>query len=188
MISLGIEYEDISAIDQSMEETKSLRDVGLWYPCIPDHHLFLNDYPSLMADYYRPLCWVSFGGPGGKYLQSLTGITVIHRGTPRYINFTYDKNDIPAQCRKLGRYEVTENDEATHFSIDGSSGEIIEAVEVRLRYISGEGVYTFLKRGALMSLKVTQISIKFALKFSSSPPSIDFHKSWKTLCLRAATP
>lgn len=166
MVSLGIEYEDSSANDQSIEETKSLRDIELWFPGIPGHHLLLNEYPTLMADYYRPLCWVSFGGAGGEYLKSLTGMMAYGRGSIRHIEFSYDTNDVPAQIRKQNVYEIFKGQATTHFPIDGASGETIDAVEVRLEYVTSPSAYSYAKHGALTSLKVTQKSTKLSRIFS----------------------
>ncbi|KAF3393472.1 hypothetical protein DPV78_010053 [Talaromyces pinophilus] len=131
------------------EETKLLRDVGLWYPSIPGFNLSLNDYPSLMANYYRPLCWISFGGPGGKYLESLTGIIADSTGSIGNIQFNYDTGNIPAKDRRLG-------------------GEIINAVEVHVSYSSSENAYDFARHGALHSFKVSTNRGRHCI-FGSSP-------------------
>lgn len=160
MVSLGIEYEDSSSSDQSIEETKSLRDVELWFPVIPGHNLFLNDYPALMADYYRPLCWVSFGGPGGKSLKSLKGMSTCGIRNICHIKFSHKTNYIPAQIRNQSVYPIFYDKPTTHFSIDGAGGEIINAVEVGLEYYTSPTSYRFAKHGALTSLKVTRKSTR----------------------------
>jgi hypothetical protein len=77
--------------------------------------------------------------------------------------------DIPAQSRKLGRCQDSGPEAGTqHFSIDGSGGETINAVEVRLAYARSEKAYSLDKHGGLISFKVIQILTKLILEASSS--------------------
>src|SRR5882672_6741692 len=121
MVSLAVEEKLSSAI--GLSQSRSLRDTALWYPEIPGHSLYLNDYSSTRADSsaieYQPLCWTLFGGPGGIYLQSLTGVSISCLGTLRYIEFSYNTDEIPTQYHKLGRRKSTEYAHVMHFPIDG---------------------------------------------------------------------
>lgn len=162
MVSLAVGEKLSSEIEMSMGPRKSLRDTALWYPDIPGHGLYLNDYFSTGADSssgteYQPLCWTLFWGPGGIYLRSLTGISVSCLGALRYMGFSYNTDEIPIQYRKLGRRKSPEYAQDIHFPIDGPGVETIEAVEVNLKYLDGENVYNFFKYGALISFKVSLI-------------------------------
>lgn len=161
MVSLGVEFEDVSAIDQPTKEMKSLRDIG--YPEVPGPNLCLNEYPSLVNGHsrtkYWPWAWASFGGPGGIYLRSLTGITVTYQGYDSLgsLPFTYDTNDIPKQSCKLGSCASEYYGCTKRFAIDGSGGEIIKAVKIRLEDIGGVSSLTFRNPGSLMGLEVTKM-------------------------------
>ena len=191
MVSLGVEFEDVSAIDQPTKEMESLRDIGLWDPEAPGPNLFLNEYPFLVNGYsptkYRPLAWTSFGGPGGVYLRSLTGIVVTlgRLDSPNPLHFTYDTKAIPKQSGKPGGCNRPYYGRRVHFPIDGPGGEIIEAVEIILqsaivRSNSGE-------TGSLMGFKVTKMFFRFILfleVFDLLP--IDLYKSRETLLFPTA--
>lgn len=113
------------------------RNYGLWFPRIPDANLNLNENsysgngPS--TGDFEPLCWTLFGGPGGIYLRSLTGISVAFwGGSLTSIEFHYDTEEggsIPLECSKLGRHKPSAYARVIDFSIDGSGGEIINSVE-----------------------------------------------------------
>lgn len=141
--------------------SKSLRDTALWYPNIPEPGLCLNDDyftgedPSTVG--YRPLCWNLFGGPGGIHLRSLTDIFVTCLGSLRGIEFGYNTDEVPAERRKLGRYKSSGYEQIIRFPIDGPGGEIIEAVEVDLKYAYGEHVHSVYKQGKLRSFKASQV-------------------------------
>ncbi|KUJ14064.1 F-box domain-containing protein [Mollisia scopiformis] len=147
------------ATEKAIEESKSLRDSAFWYPEIPGIGLYLNDNCFVARDSstarYQPLCWTMFGGLGGIYLRHLTGISVTCLGTLRGIEFHYNTEDVPIECRKLGRYRSSKYAKVIHFSIDGPAGEVIDAIEVYLRYFVGENVLWFYKHGALESFKIS---------------------------------
>lgn len=132
MVSLGVGYEDLSAIDRSIEETKSFRYIGLWYPEVPGPTLFLNEYPSLVDGHsppkYQPLAWASFGGPGGTYLRSRTGITVTigWDSSLSCLQFTYDSRVIPTQCGKLGGRKRPYNGRTRHFATMAQAGRSLK--------------------------------------------------------------
>ena len=140
-------------------ESKSLRDSAFWYPEIPWVGLHLNDDCFTARDSstarFQPLCWTMFGGPGGIYLRHLTGISVTCRGRPRGIEFHYNTEDVPVECRRLGRYPSSEYDKVIYFSIDGPGGEIIDTIEIYLRHLSSNKVFWFYRDGALESFKVS---------------------------------
>ena len=161
MVSLGVAEKPSSHVERSILRSKSLRDAALWYPSIPEPGLYLNDDqftgedPSTIG--YRPLCWISFGGPGGVHLRSLTDIFVTCLGSMCGIEFIYNTDEVPAQRRKLGRHKSSGYEEIIRFPIDGPGGEIIETVEVDLKYSYGEHVHSVYKQGKLRSFKASKV-------------------------------
>ncbi|KAF2970831.1 hypothetical protein GQX73_g2783 [Xylaria multiplex] len=115
-------------------ECTSLRDSAFWYPRAPPAGLHLNDVHFTAKDTattrYQPLCWTMFGGRGGVYLRSLVGLSVTCFGTVRNIEFHYDSEEVPVECRKVGRCR-TEGINVIHFPIDGPDGEVIDSVTGR---------------------------------------------------------
>jgi hypothetical protein len=75
-----------------------------------------------------------------------------------------------------GRYKSSEYAEVIHFSIDGPDGEVIDAIEVYLRYSVGENVFWFYKHGALESFKVSHSYLKNA--FSTTRIASTDTQSW----------
>ena len=127
-------------------QPQSLRDSAIWFPTVPPPDLYLNEDSFHQKEpatggagsmIYPPLCWVSFGGPGGTHLRSLTGLTArFHRGC-RSIQFHYGPpaaNDAnPSKSRCLGWVSsYSEYGHFSHFPIDGVGGEIIETVDLEL--------------------------------------------------------
>jgi len=157
MVSLAV--AECVLAEKAIDESKSLQDFALWYPEIPPANLHLNDdyftARSSSTTRFQPLCWTMFGGSGGIYLRHLTGISVTCRGPLRGIEFHYNIEDVPVNCRKLGRYKSSEYDKVMRFSIDGPGGEVIHAITVYLRYCVGENVFWFYKQGALESFKIS---------------------------------
>lgn len=139
-------------------KSESLRDSAFWYPKIPGISLYLNDDYFAARDssttMYQPLCWTMFGGPRGVYLHHLTGISVTCRSNLRGIEFHYNSEHIPIECRKLGRYKSSEYDEVIHFDIAGPSGEDIDNIKVYYRHYDSDRLPWFYRRGVLMSFKV----------------------------------
>ncbi|KAH6856678.1 hypothetical protein B0I37DRAFT_334220 [Chaetomium sp. MPI-CAGE-AT-0009] len=119
-----------------------LRDSAIWYPTIPPQHLCLNEKSFLPRTYYtvgyKPLFWGHFGGPGGRYLQHLTGLSAVSSVGILRIHF-YFNVEVPWEHRSFGRLKVEEEyEETTDFSIDGPGGERIETVSIRYYYPSPE--------------------------------------------------
>lgn len=119
-----------------------LRDSAVWYPTIPPQHLCLNEKSFLPRDYYtvgyKPLFWAHFGGPGGRYLQHLTGLSAVSSIGILRIHFHFDI-EVPWDHRSFGRLKVEEEyEETTDFSIDGPGGERIETVSMCYYYPNPE--------------------------------------------------
>ena len=162
MVSLAV-AECVPA-EKAIEESKSLRDSALWYPEIPPINLHLNDdyftARGSSTTRFQPLCWTMFGGSGGIYLRHLTGISVTCRGPLRGIEFHYNIENVPVDCRKLGRYKSSEYDKVMRFPIDGPGGEVIHAIKVYLRYYVGEKMFWFYKQRVLESFKINLFIFK----------------------------
>ncbi|KKA22129.1 F-box domain containing protein [Rasamsonia emersonii CBS 393.64] len=138
MITLAVAENPSVCNATSTEPSDPLRDTALWYPDIPPPGVFLNgedflsEYPHYDEE-YQPLVWTLFGGLDGIYLRSLTGISIVFQRFVRAIEFHYNTDDIPTECRKMGRYRPSVQDKVTYFPIDGPGGEVIEAVELYVR-------------------------------------------------------
>ena len=101
-----------------------------------------------------PICWTMFGGPAGMYLKSLTGISVVaDMGCPRAIEFHYSSEDVPLECRKLGRCTPSDYAKTMQFEIDGPGGEVIDSLTVYIRQYLTD-VLWYYKPGFLESFKV----------------------------------
>lgn len=130
---------------------------------MPKPELFLNEasftgeYPSHTG--YRPLFWTHFGGPGGGYLENVTGVSIYYSRKGLYsLEFHYDTTYDLAGTLRLGRCASTDL-KIRHFPIDGAGGEIIESVEVTLVRYDTEKAYGFLQHGIPSSVKVRYSSL-----------------------------
>jgi hypothetical protein len=136
----------------------NLRELALWYPRIPDTSLNLNECGFTARknamERYEPLCWTLFGGPGGIHLRSLTGMSfTTDDGYPRVIEFHYNSEDVPLECRKLGRFTPSKFAHTMHFEIDGPGGEFIDHLTVHVRqHLTAD--QWFYESGILESFKV----------------------------------
>ncbi|KAK4238521.1 hypothetical protein C8A03DRAFT_43751 [Achaetomium macrosporum] len=122
----------------SFQQGSRLRDLGVWYPTVPPRNLCLHEESFLPLKFhiigYRPLFWCHFGGPGGKYLLHLTGISVTSCLGILRIRFRFDM-EVPAEHRSFGRLkEEEEYEDVVHFSLDGPGGERIETIKMRHHY------------------------------------------------------
>lgn len=138
--------------------------MAIWYPAIPSPNLCLNEihFPQrhFYSTGYHPLFWTLFGGPGGEYLQNLTRMTATLASYLHGLEFHYNSDNVPVSCRKLGRHAYDKHpgySKLISFAIDGPGGEVIEAVEVYLEYLTDDGADEFCKYGALESFKVGQL-------------------------------
>jgi len=142
-------------VESAIEESKSLRDFALWYPELPPVNVHLNDdyFTARISSTtkYQPLCWTMFGGSGGEYLRYLTGISVTYGGILHGIEFHYNTENVPVECRKLGRYKPSEYDKIMHFPINGPDGEVIDAIEVYIWYPAFEDAPWFYKQGGALA-------------------------------------
>ena len=137
----------------------SLRKEALWYPKVPEPGMCLNagqftgENPSSTG--YQPLFWIHFGGPGGSYLDHVTGVSVDCPRGLYSLEFHYDTTYGPAGAYKLGRSKTTDVSKILNFPIDGAGGELIETVEVNLERVEVENAPSFLKHGKLNSIRVS---------------------------------
>lgn len=147
--------------DTAKASPASLRAAALWYPTIPEQPLRLSQdlFPQRLAHTagYWPLFWTHFGGPGGIYLPHLTGMTAHSNGTVLGIQFRYDEEEIPVECREMGLVSGFGEGMSTpvHFTVDGPGGERIIGVEVYLELASERSMpsaHTF--QGSMRSFKV----------------------------------
>jgi hypothetical protein len=95
-----------------------------------------------------------FGGPAGKYLGLLTGISVTD--DVRLIEFRYNSEAVPLECRKAGRCIPSDYAETIHFEIDGPGGEVIDSLTVYVRRYLTPGVWYY-EPGFLESFKVCSL-------------------------------
>ncbi|KAI5458702.1 F-box domain-containing protein [Mariannaea sp. PMI_226] len=155
MVSLGVVKSDIQLGEKA--SSISLWDSAVWYPQIPRAELCLNDDGFTSRDSsairYEPLCWTMFGGPGGKYLRNLVGVSVTSWVVPRAIEFHYNINDVPVEYCRVGKINPS-NMKVMYFPIDGPRGEVIEDVEVYLQNCPGLDVSWYFPEGILESIKI----------------------------------
>ncbi|KAH1699036.1 hypothetical protein KXX23_008743 [Aspergillus fumigatus] len=126
---------------------RSLLDTALWYPSIPPENLRITDGFSVgqlpTTSRHSLLFWVWFGGPGGSYLQYLTGISGTRfKGSLGGIEFHFSTDSVPITSRKLG---LCDDKEGPDFAIDGAGGEYITFVYGKfspMSYLSVLVIYT----------------------------------------------
>lgn len=141
---------------------KTLRNSAFWYPRIPEADLDLHEHGfSAGIDAmirYEPISWTLFGGHAGTYLASLTGIAATIDGDAiRFIEFYYNSEEVPMECRKIGRGVPSEYAKTMHFKIDGPGGEVIDSLTVHVREHPGDPVF-HCDRGILESFEVSSCS------------------------------
>ena len=141
-----------------------LRHSAVWYPTVPPQNLCLNEESFISRDIcsigFKPLFWSHFGGPGGKYLRHLTGISAVSCLGILRIHFAFDI-EVPWEHRSFGRLKLEEEYEnSTDFSIDGPGGERIVSIKMRYLHPSPEeNEPEVVKEASMIRCKV-----------SSSPP------------------
>ena len=100
MISLALHTRRPPPHEQDTQRQNRLRDSALWYPTIPPRNLCLNEEAFTPRAFYtagfKPLFWCHFGGPGGKYLPHLTGVTVTSCVGILRIRFSFDTQFQPS--------------------------------------------------------------------------------------------
>lgn len=120
----------------------------LWIGDPPDPELHLNKDSctgmSMHLEYFRPLCWARFGGPGGSYLPFLMEIHVMyHNSLVNFsgIRFHYKDDKVPTGRLQFGNCARTERTRIFTFVIDGSGGAVIESVEAPAVQALDQGFY-----------------------------------------------
>jgi hypothetical protein len=154
----------VTAEAEAHQQGPQLYDQGIWFPDIPPNHVRLNQasFPQLelYTTTYRPLCWVSFGGVAGIYLQHLTKITMTVFGNAIYgIQFHYNDS---TRTDELGRHsyhmpEYADYADTQELSIDGPTGERIESLTAVLTYSTNPESMPHLLYGSLNHLKVSYL-------------------------------
>ncbi|KAI5921644.1 hypothetical protein F4810DRAFT_677085 [Camillea tinctor] len=138
----GFKLISLSASQRSLSSTKmlsredQLRNLSLWYPDVLPSSMSLSKsiFPARddVCREYKPLFWLSFGGPGGSYLRNLVRISALcGEETPQRLDFFYN-NQNPIERQSFSRHFATEFSNTMDFAIDGPGGEIINAVEVEV--------------------------------------------------------
>lgn len=138
MTSLALHTRPPPPHEQDSQRQNRLRDSALWYPTIPPRNLCLNEEAFTPRAFYtagfKPLFWCHFGGPRGKYLPHLTGVTVTSCVGILRIRFSFD-TPVPAEHRSFGRRKFgDEEEEVVHFPIDGRDGERLDVIKIRHSY------------------------------------------------------
>lgn len=130
--------------DPCQQNQRDLRESAIWYPTIPPRQLYLNEESFRSSDWYKvgykPLFWCHFGGPGGKYLPHLTGLTVVSWIGIKRIRFSFavGEEDVPLAHRSFGRLKGEEECESTvECPIDGPGGERIESITTNHTFLKG---------------------------------------------------
>ncbi|TWU77003.1 hypothetical protein ED733_007548 [Metarhizium rileyi] len=131
----GFKLVSLAANGCGRPDQGNLRNSAFWYPRIPETGIHLNEKiftaKEASMNRYDPICWTLFGGPSGIYLRSLIGMSVTTDGCcVRAIEFHYNSEDIPLECRKLGRCTPSDYATTLHFKIDGPGGEVIDFLAV----------------------------------------------------------
>jgi hypothetical protein len=115
-------------------ERDKLRHSAVWYPDVPPAAVSLNEDCFIPFEPYtkgfRPLFWTHFGGPGGRYLRNLTMVTVHFFLGIRRIDFSFNTEEVPTECRSFGRYKDSSELTPIRFPIDGPGGEVITRVRI----------------------------------------------------------
>ena len=132
IVGLAIDVQRHETVP-ALEASKLLRQAA-WYPHVPSEQICLNTSwlwcPQFLNTSFRPLIWLDFGGPGGKYLSYITGLSVQYRHGLHSIEFHYKQTPCTRASKKLGRCDTSEVAPSTLFKIDGGSGERITAVDI----------------------------------------------------------
>lgn len=136
----------------------SLRTTALWYPSVPGPEKLLNESSFMKlcpsSDKYSPLTWVHFGGPRGKHLRHLVGISLGANnasGIPLTISFSFEEEWIGKA--RLGNDEKSKIIPMAPNSINGPSGEYIKTVQAASRQsqCSGPRIICALKVSVLQT-------------------------------------
>lgn len=116
MVTLGVRC----ASEADMQRCDPRR-AGLWCPSIPEPELVLENESSVRVTYQEPLHHIMFGGPGGRWLGSLKGVSVYE--DTGSLEFRYHDKTIPRMTAGLWPPGIANN----HFyvEIDGPGGERI---------------------------------------------------------------
>lgn len=149
-------------------ERDGLRGSAFWYPRVPETGLYLNECRFTIREHamarYEPICWTMFGEPAGMYLRFLTGISVTaDENCPRLIEFHYNSDDVPLECRRVGRCIPPDYAKTMHFEIDGAGGEVMDSLTVYVRPYLSDNVMWYYGPGALRSFKVCSLCPALAL-------------------------
>ncbi|KAH9906634.1 hypothetical protein F4778DRAFT_722782 [Xylariomycetidae sp. FL2044] len=147
---------------EGIQQEERLRQFGIWYPDVPASHLCLNVGAFPRHEYsttgYQPLIWTLFGGPRGSYLKYLVAITAHMKfGTCFLVDFKYENHEISDQVQPVGRHKCTKAfpgcRDPLKFTIDGPGGEVVDSIELYLRYSDHEYLKVY-RQGVLDSFKV----------------------------------
>ncbi|KAH7175925.1 F-box domain-containing protein [Dactylonectria macrodidyma] len=146
---------------------ETLRGSAVWYPRIPKTGLYLNesDYTAreVAMTNFQPISWTLFGGPAGRYLPLLTGMSVtVEIGYPTAIEFHYNTWVVPPECRKLGRCTPSVDAKTIDFEIDGPGGEVIDSLTLHTCHFLPETRW-FYKFGVVESFEESPLHSTHAL-------------------------
>ena len=119
----------------TMQPGCGTKRIPIWYPQVPpqtlDTHLeFVTAQDDEVFNDYQPLHWIAFGGADGRYLKNLTSVASPSRSLALILNFRFDSDAVPSECRQMAGYTGDAGSDPASFLIDGPRGEIIRQVDV----------------------------------------------------------
>lgn len=118
-------------------EASNLQRQAAWYPHIPPERICMNTSwlwcPRFSNTGFPPLILLDFGGPGGKCLPDITGLSIQYRHGLHNIELHYEQTPCIHASKKLGRCDTSEVPPSTLFKIDGGSGERITAIDIAVQ-------------------------------------------------------
>ncbi len=130
-----------------------------WYPHVPSKRLCLNPSwlwnPCFENTGFRPFILFDFGGPEGKYLPYITGLSVQYIHRLHSIEVYYQENSYTCGSRKLGRCDTSEVPPSALFKIDGEAGERITAIYVAIDDYSPPPTVTAVLPQAVKKIRVS---------------------------------
>ena len=124
----------MSRPSRPISNSMDLRELGIWYPEVPNKSWYLNEESFWSIEPYttrfQPLFWTHFGGEAGARLKDLTRIRADVDTSLQRLSFFYNYSSEPDESCTIGRQDFDAIFSVIDFDIDGPGGERIESVEL----------------------------------------------------------